>query len=157
MWDVNYALQWVAALQGAWGSFIFSCRTESRYSLCEAHFSGTEVGVGPKDWVLDGLTLQEEKSRKALVFKEISRNQKPELKAATAFIVFLVSINSFCFPPLALRRKAGKKEKKKLVGLFLRIESLSLLLLFENFFLLSLFKKFISKMQFFTENLENTT
>ena len=30
--------------------------------------SGTEVGVGPKDFVLDGLTLQEEKSRKALVF-----------------------------------------------------------------------------------------
>ena len=40
--------------------------------------------------------------------------------------------------------------------LFLRIESLSLLLLFENFFPLSLFKKFISKMQFFIENVENT-
>lgn len=54
--------------KGLGEALFFSCITESRYSLCEAHFSGTEVGVGPKDLVLDGLTLQEEKSRKALVF-----------------------------------------------------------------------------------------
>lgn len=50
---------------------------------------------------------------------------------------------------MALRRKAGKKEKKKVSVIIFRNSKSEFLLLFENLFPLPLFKKFTSKMQRF--------